>query len=567
MAEKGYFFNAMPDDTFETGYDRNYSADDISNWLRVAFTNGVVKTNNEAGTGNPLGLKVVADTGLTIRVNSGFACLVGKPYINDAQLSLTLDTAPTGANNRYDCIILRMDNTQTKSARRTYIYIKSLQATPTISDLERTSEVYELLLGYVTVAPNATSIAQADITDTRGNSELCPWFTAVKGYEDYYDAIVQQFEFNGIMASAGTTIVTNLASSLYNNKYSLIEVYCNGLKEEDTAYTISTSSSYITITFVANKSAGAKISVVLNNFIDGEGLSNVLQDYNNWVQAVQKLETANEFNYLCNGVNDNLLISNLVKAFYSVNDYRTMKLNIIGNFGMSAPVRGSGTSSDPYCWLDSTKQISTNRVATLDFSNCSHIRIAKTKNEDTDILTGTTSGKYSAFIRGEVINVIGLNLIFEDTTADTSFKVFPHQGGRIRVEICRFWLTSYKDTLIAYVGNFINCRGSVANTSSNSYCFMPYTVVKVEGGEYYAYTGDSTMKSAIIGQSTANSISILYGFNAPIVARSGFYQTNSILQWSGGGQVRCRDMITTLTDVIASGVVADTIAINKPNAL
>lgn len=564
--EKGFFFNAMPDETFETGYDRNYSADDISNWLQVAFTTGVVKTNSQGG--EPQGLKVVADSGMNIKVNAGFACILGKPYINDAQLSLTIGTAPTGANPRYDAIILRMDNTQTKGARKTYIYVKQLGSNPpTISDLTRNDTIYELLIAYVIVNPNVTTITQGYIKDRRGNENYCPWFTAVKGYEDYYDAIVQQFEFNGTMASAGTTITTDIASRLYNDRYSLIEVYCNGLKEENTAYSISTSGSYIVVNFTAQKSAGAKISVILNNFIDGEGLSTALAQYSQWVQIVENLQTAiGEYTYVCNGVNDNVNISNIVKAFYSVDDNSTLKLNIVGTFGMSAPVRGDGTSASPYYWLDVTKQVSTNRVATLDFSNCSQIRIAKTKNNDTDILTGDTSGKYSAFIRGEVVNVIGLNLIFEDTTTDTSFKVFPHQGGRIRVEYCRFWLTAYKSTLIAYVGSFLNCRGSVANTADNSYCFMPQTIVRVESGEYYSYTGDSTKKSAIIGQSTANSVSILYGVNVPIIARSGFYQTNSLLQFSGGGKVCCRDMITTLTDVIASGLVDNTIAINKPNA-
>ena len=35
MAEKSLFFNALPSSEFETGYDRNYNADDISNWLSV----------------------------------------------------------------------------------------------------------------------------------------------------------------------------------------------------------------------------------------------------------------------------------------------------------------------------------------------------------------------------------------------------------------------------------------------------------------------------------------------------------------------------------------------------
>lgn len=560
MAEKGLFFNAMPDEDFETGYDRNYSADDISNWLRVAFTNGVVKTNNEAGTGNPLGLKVVADSGLTIKVNSGFACLVGKPYINDTQLSFTLATAPTGANERYDCVIIRMNNTQIKSERRTYAYVKSLNAIPTASDLTRNDEIYELLLAYVIVNPNATSITQSNIVDERGDETLCPWFTAVKGYENYYDAIVQQFEYNGTIASAGHTITTNLASSLYNAHYSLIEVYCNGLKEENDDYTISTSGSYITITFVAQKSAGAKISVVLNNFIDGEGLSTALAQYSQWVQAVEELQTANEYTYICNGLNDNIQITNIVNAYRNGGtDNGSARIKVVGTFGCKngtqyvVPFSGGGTSANPYKIFDF---VSGNRRVVLDFYDCSEINVP-------------ISGVYAWIfnVSGTGIMFKGANIVASGQTSGTCIRAFYTNGGIVVCEDCRIWINAYLDSNIANNGVFKNCRGSVSNVANNSYCFQPSSLIQVIGGEYYAYTGDSTKKSAIVGQSSADTISILYGVNAPVVARSGFYQTNSILQWSGGGQVRCRDMITTLTDVIASGIVQNTIAINKPNTL
>ena len=549
MAEKSLFYNAFPDEESATGYDRNYNADDISDWFSIVCDTGVLKG----------GLEVTASGGMNVSVSVGKATIRGKGYVNNSALSLTIASAPTGATPRYDMIILRMDNTQTQSARRTYIYVKSKDGVPTINDLTRDANVYELLIAYVIVNPNVTTITQGYIKDRRGNETYCPWFTAVKGYDDYYDAIVQQFDFNGTFASAGRTIVTNISKNLYNNKYSIIDVFCNGLKEENTDYTIGTSGSYITITFTAQKAAGSQISVILSNFIDGEGLSTAIGDYNNWVQAVENIQTAvGNYIYVCNGVNDNVNISNIVKAFYSVDDYSTLKLNVVGNFGMSAPVRGSGTSSDPYFWLDATKQVSTNRIATIDFSNCSEIQIPT---------NATVSGKYQAFIRCEVINIFGANIIFNDTTANGSFKVFSTQSGRIIAENCRFYITGYANCLIAYTGTFTNCRGSVANATGNSYCFMPYVLVRVNGGEYYAYTGDSTAQSAVIGQSVANAVSVLYAVNMPVVSRSGYYQTNSILQWSGGGQVRATDLITTLTDVIASGVIRDRISINKPNAM
>ena len=45
MAEKSLFFNAFEDETSETGYDRNYNADDISDWQAAFFETGVIKTD------------------------------------------------------------------------------------------------------------------------------------------------------------------------------------------------------------------------------------------------------------------------------------------------------------------------------------------------------------------------------------------------------------------------------------------------------------------------------------------------------------------------------------------
>ena len=548
--QKGLFFNAFPDDSSPTGYDRNYNGDDLSNWFSIVCDTGVVKP----------GLAVTAGTGLSVSVAAGKATIRGKGYINDAAVSLSFATAPTGASPRYDMVVLRLDNTQTQSARRTYLAVKTgTSSIPTSADLDDTATVKELLIAYVGIQPNATSISQTDITDCRGGS-LCPWFTAVKGYDDYYDAIVQQFEYNVTLASAGTVIITNLPSNLYNNKYSLVEVYCNGLKEENTAYIVGTSGGFITITFTAQKTAGAQISVVLNNFIDGEGLSTAIGQYSQWAQAVSELQEANEHTYICNGLNDNVNITNIVNTFMGGrNFYDSMKLKIVGNFGCqnggSYPltVGGSGTAASPYLifnFIDGGK-----RKVVLDFSDCNEISVP-------------ISGVYASIFKvSGNVEFFGLNLYASGTNAGTSIKLIDNiNGGKVKCENCRFWLNTYTDGRLAYNGTFINCYGEVVNATGNSYCFEARNLLRVEGGEYYAYTGNSAQLGAVVGQSQANAVSILYAVNMPVSARTGYYQTHTIYQWSGGGYVSASDLISTLTANILSGSVRNTIAINKPNA-
>lgn len=549
MAEKSLFYNAFPDPQSATGYDRNYNADDLSDWFSIVCETGVLKA----------GLAVTAGDGLSVSVAVGKATIRGKGYVNDTARTLTLETAPVGADPRYDLIVLRMDNTQTPSARRNYLtVVTGTSSVPTVADLTRTADIYDLLLAYVAVQPNATEIEQTDITPTRGDPTLCPWFTAVKGYDDYYDAIVQQFESNSTLAAAGRIVETNIATSLYNEHYSLIDVYCNGLKEEDTAYTVDTTGLYIVVNFTATKSAGAKISVVLSNFIDGEGMSTALAQYTELVQDVADLKAVNSYTYVCNGMNDNVQITNLVNAFRAGSENGSMRLKIIGMFGClngtSYPVTvgGAGTSASPYQIFNF---VSGSRRVILDFTNCSQVSVP-------------ISGVYGTIFNCSGTGIVfeGLNLVASGTSSGTCIRAFNSTGGVIVCENCRIWVNGYLNSMISNNGVFKDCRGSVSNVAGdNTYCFQPTSLIEIRGGEYYAYTGNSSKKSAIVGQSTADAVSILYGVNAPTLARSGFYQTNSLLQWSGGGVVRCRDMITTLPDVIASGTVEGTIAINKPS--
>lgn len=545
--EKSLFYNALPDSSSITGYDRNYNADDISSFFSIIWENGIVKD----------GLKVeAANDGLKINVNVGYAAIKGKGYQNDSIKQFTLNTAPTGSNPRYDYIVLRYN--KNVGVRETKLYlVEGTSTIPTAATLNRSGDIYELMLAYIKVDPNVTSITQAKITDTRGNTSLCGWFTAVKGYDNYYDAIVQQYESVTTLQTAGTNVLTNIPSDLYNDQYSLIEVYTNGIKEAQSNYTFTTSGAYIQINFTAAKAAGTKVIVDLGNFLDGEGLSTAIAGYNQFTADVTILKNKNEYTYLCNGVNDNVLIGDIVRAFLQGGtDYGTMKLKVIGNIGMTAPAYGGGTASNPYGWFNFN--IESNRNVIVDFTNCG--QIAPT----------ITNGTYNnIFHSNNDIHVIGANVVVSNTATNTIIRIIGATSGVVKFEDCRFYITAYQDSLIAYRGTFINCRGSVANVINNSYCFLPASnsVIKLNGGEYYAYTGDSTKQSAIVGQSGTDAVSILYGVSAPTAARSGYYQTNSLLQYAGGGMMNCTDLISELPLVVVSGIsnIRGTIAKSKTN--
>lgn len=552
---KALFFNAIPDAESPTGFDKNYNADDLSDFLSMVCDTGVIKTNTVDT--EPQGLKVVAASGMTINVNAGKAVIKGKAFISDTIESFTVEANGT-ALPRYDYIVVRYDNNLSVRDIRLELR-KGTTASPTAASLTRSGKIYELILAIIAVAPSDTNIEQASITDTRGDKELCPWFTAVKGYEDYYDAIIERHESTVTLSTLTDTVVTELPSKLYNEKYSLIEVYTNGIKEPETAFNASVSGGYVVITFTAQKAVGTKVTAILGNFIDGEGMATALAQYTQLLEDVADIKAAGEYNYICNGVNDNILIGNIVRAYLQAvteGDYGTIKLNVIGTLGMTAAAFGTGASTNPYGWFN--LNIGSNRRAIVDFTRCSHI--------SPPIVSGTYN---HIFHSNNGIEIIGANVIASNTAADTVIRIIGTTSGVVRFTNCRFYITSYKDGLIAYRGTFTNCRGSVANTVNNSYCFLPASngVVKIVGGEYYAYTGDSSKQSAVVGQSGADAVSILYGVSAPTSARSGYYQTHSIYQMSGGGMVNCTDLISALPLSVQSGAsnIRGTIAKSKIN--
>lgn len=531
MAQKSLFFNAFPDSSSPTGYDRNYNADDISDWFSIVCTTGVLKG----------GLQVSAGTGLSVNVAIGKATIQGKGYVNNAVVNLSVGNAPTGSSPYYVPIILQENNEQQLNGRFIELVVGNpLTSVPTISDLTQNDTIYEIMLGYAVIQPNASSVSQ--VVDTRGQ-DVCPYFTAVKGYDDYYDAIIQQFEYNTTLATTSTSVITNLAANLYNNKYSLVEVYVNGLKEENTNYTVGTNSGYITITFTSAKNSGADISVVLNNFIDGEGLPTAISEYNQWVQDVATLKAANSYTYVCNGLTDNQQITTIVNNFIDGGtDYSSLNLKIVGTFGCyngtqyPVPVGGSGTSASPYRMFDFH---SGNRKVVLDFTNCSQITI-------------NVSGVVATIFYCASKNFIfkGLNMVLGGSNSGTQVNVF---NASIQCEDSRFWINSYSGSNISNGGTFTNCRASVSNASGNSYCFLNTDVLRLNGGEYLAYTGTSSARSAIIGQSASQSASILYGVNAPTISRSGYYQTNSLYQVGSNNYINCTDMISALALYVTTG--------------
>lgn len=176
MAETSFPYGSV-------NHDRRYKSSDFRAYYALFLGNGVFYNNSDA-------LKVNEGDGMTVMLNIGNAFIEGVGYRNTAALALKLDTAD-GALSRIDRIVIRNDY----KTRDTYAAVLkgTYSAQPQAPALTRNADAYEIAVADVLVAKGVASITQADITDTRLNTELCGIVTGLVQQADT-TAIFNQFE-------------------------------------------------------------------------------------------------------------------------------------------------------------------------------------------------------------------------------------------------------------------------------------------------------------------------------------------------------------------------------------
>lgn len=554
--QKSGFFNSL---VVEGVHDRKYNANDYSDNLAVVISNGVLRSANDD-------LRVTA-SGMIATVAAGRAWINGHYYYNDTPLSFAAATAPTGGT-RYDRILLRL-NTDISARSIELVYRQGTAANNPVKPAPvREGNIYELVLADIFIGTNATSLV---VTDTRADNALCGWVYSTSGDQSFLKSLDNQFlnwftekkntlasvtlfkryEWRTVLSSATDTVVFSIPQ--YDAETCFIEVFVNGILKTETAeYSITNS----VLKFGGTLIAGTEIEVKCYKSIDGTGIMSVADEITELQNKVAELTTAEEYQYFCNGVDDNIKLSEIAQQWLNGGtDYGSKTIKVYGNFGAKAAYAGSGTTTSPFRWFSVGTAAATNRKIIFDFSNCGQISLP------------IAAGTYNTVFYGHNAHIIGASVIVNQTAVDTVIHIFNSSAGAVYAENCHFWITAYKDSRVGQTGTFNNCRASVANIINNCYCFLPFTdsLLRINGGEYYAYSGESTAQSAVVGQSAANAVSILNGVNVPTLARSGFYQTNSVLQWSGGGVLSCTDLVSALPLITAAGIsnIRGTIAKSK----
>lgn len=157
--------------------DRMYSDTDFSEFYSHLFTNGIFMT-----IGSGLKISESASLGMRVRVGSGALVINGRHYLNTEESEMQIPVA-SPLQDRVDSIVVKLDLSN-----------RSMQLVYKQSDITviRTDTIYEMQIAKIAVARNTTQIINANITDTRGDSNVC-------GYSSPYEKVevgnlLDQFE-------------------------------------------------------------------------------------------------------------------------------------------------------------------------------------------------------------------------------------------------------------------------------------------------------------------------------------------------------------------------------------
>ena len=208
MAEQSGFFNA---NVVNGEYDRVYLAEQFAKYFASFIGNGIF-----GGKSNELMVSESSTTGMKVEVLSGMGWINGYWYENTGNHSLSIAIAD-GVLNRIDSIVLRWD----KVLRNIQLAVKKgeFAGEPSAPAVQRDADVYELKIAEVSVKAGAVSLTQADIRDTRLDSNVCGFVVGV----------IQQFD---------TTEFGKQLDSFISNYSAEYKDYIDELKDSATASAI-----------------------------------------------------------------------------------------------------------------------------------------------------------------------------------------------------------------------------------------------------------------------------------------------------------------------------------------
>jgi len=198
-------------------YDREWDANDFAADRATFLSDGVFANPSDNFKVQALNGNMTVTIGQTAKLNTAF--IQGRSCIKKGQMIVDVPNAHT-QYSRLDIVTLRHSNLA--GTRRVDLHYRSgtPSASPTAPALIRDDDEWEIQLAQITVAANAQSITQANVSDSRLNSNLCGIVTCLGNVVDT-TAIFNQYqtylnqkitEWNKVQSDQATAWNTQMAN-------------------------------------------------------------------------------------------------------------------------------------------------------------------------------------------------------------------------------------------------------------------------------------------------------------------------------------------------------------------
>ena len=152
-------------------YDRSYLAEQFAAYFASFIGNGVF-----GGKSDELQIVAMENPSMQVTALSGQGWINGYWYENTDDLYLPVEVAD-GVLDRIDSVVLRLGFAE----RDMWLMVKKgvPSNNPIAPELVRSADYYELQIATIYIKAGALNIKQADITDTRLNSNVCGFVVAL----------------------------------------------------------------------------------------------------------------------------------------------------------------------------------------------------------------------------------------------------------------------------------------------------------------------------------------------------------------------------------------------------
>ena len=217
------FFNSV-------NKDRMYNADSFND-----FFDGII---SETGVYKKSGMRldVIPGTGMTVQVQTGRARIKGHWVAVESNEALELAGSDI-ALNRYDAIVLRYDASERNITLQ--VITGSGASTPVKPSIVRNENTYDICLAYVYVPAGSSSIATANIEDTKADEALCGY---VKMQIDTVNAGIK--EYRNIVTTTSEVTELTIGIPEFDSENDLLFSNIGGVMfVQGTDYTITGTGS------------------------------------------------------------------------------------------------------------------------------------------------------------------------------------------------------------------------------------------------------------------------------------------------------------------------------------